>query len=82
MTSTCVGKYTFKQYKALEGKGLTPGTGEALQLLYRLAADPGIVAVMNKYRWCVGLLSEMPPEGKVGVSQVCILGYNVGKVGY
>ena len=24
-------------------------------------------------RWTVGLLSEMPPEGKVGVSPVCIL---------
>ena len=25
----------------------------------------------------MGLLSEMPPEGKVGVSAMCILGYNV-----
>ena len=25
----------------------------------------------------MGLLSEMPPEGKVGVSEVCVLGYNV-----
>lgn len=29
------------------------------------------------FRWEVGLLSEMPPEGKVGVSAMCILGYNV-----
>jgi hypothetical protein len=29
------------------------------------------------YRWTVGLMSEMPPEGKVGVSAMCILGYNV-----
>lgn len=28
-------------------------------------------------RWTVGLLSEMPPEGKVGVSPVCVLGLNV-----
>lgn len=27
----------------------------------------------------VGLLSEMSPEGKVGVSAVCVLGYNVNK---
>lgn len=25
----------------------------------------------------MGLLSEMPPEGKVGVSAMCVLGYNV-----
>jgi hypothetical protein len=51
--------------------------------LRRLAADPGILGVMAKHRWRVGLLSEMPPEGKVGVSAVCILGYNVnqGQVG-
>lgn len=27
----------------------------------------------------MGLLSEMPPEGKVGVSAVCVLGYNVNR---
>ena len=43
----------------------------------RLAADPGIVGIMSKHRWTVGLLSEMPPEGKVGVSPVCILGVNI-----
>ena len=32
---------------------------------------------MSKHRWSVGLLSEMPPEGKVGVSPVCILGVNI-----
>lgn len=32
---------------------------------------------MTKHRWSVGLLSEMPPEGKVGVSPVCILGVNI-----
>ena len=28
-------------------------------------------------RWQVGCLSEMPPEGKVGVSAVCVLGVNI-----
>jgi hypothetical protein len=32
---------------------------------------------MTSRRWRVGLLSEMPPEGKVGISAVCVLGYNV-----
>ena len=48
-----------------------------MKLLHSLAADPGIVGVMNKHGWAVGKLSEMPPEGKVGVSPVCILGVNI-----
>lgn len=32
---------------------------------------------MHVFRWTVGLLSEMPPEGKVGVSAVCVLGVNI-----
>ena len=30
-------------------------------------------------RWSVGALTEMPPEGKVGVSAVCILGVNINR---
>ena len=44
----------------------------------RLAADPGIRGVMGGHGYRVGLLSEMPPEGKVGVSPVCLLGVNIG----
>ena len=77
----CAGQYTFGEYKVLDGARLTPSKEDALQLLYRVASDPGIVAVMNRYHWSVGLLSEMPPEGKVGVDQACVLGYNVNKVG-
>ena len=56
---------------------LHPPPSEALSLLYSLAADPGIVAVMKEKEWTVGMLSEMPPAGKVGISPVCILGLNV-----
>lgn len=35
---------------------------------------------MAAHGWRVGLLSEMPPEGRVGVSEVCVLGYNVNQV--
>lgn len=49
----------------------------AMALLHRLASDPGIAGVMQARRWRVGLMSEMPPEGKVGVSESCVLGYNV-----
>ena len=31
---------------------------------------------MTSHQYSVGLLSEMPPEGKVGISPVCILGFN------
>lgn len=49
-------------------------------MLFKVAGDPGIKAIMEKHRWSVGLLSEMPPEGKVGVSEVCVLGYNKVRV--
>ena len=124
----------FQQFEALQGSGLQPAAAEALKLLHRLAADPGIVAIMRAHRWTVGKLKEMPPEvkhsilaphkpcptdppavrptftsarvmvhasgpaatveypearpdftcmpalqGKVGVSAMCILGYNTNK---
>lgn len=34
---------------------------------------------MRRKGWRVGALKEMPPEGKVGVDPVCVLGYNTGK---
>lgn len=73
------GPHTFQRYEAWQRSGLTPPPSEALKLLHRLAADPGIVGVMGKHKWTVGLLSEMPPEGKVGVSPVCILGVNINR---
>lgn len=57
----------------------TPSPRQALALLRRLANDPGIRGIMDKHDYRVGLLNEMPPEGLVGVDQVCILGYNSNK---
>ncbi|KAA6422824.1 MAG: hypothetical protein FRX49_07359 [Trebouxia sp. A1-2] len=71
------GPYTFQKFEAWQHPGLSPMPSEAIKLLHRLAADPGIIGIMSKHRWTVGLLSEMPPEGKVGVSPVCILGVNI-----
>jgi len=34
---------------------------------------------MKKHDWRIGLLEEMPPEGFVGISPVCVLGVNTGK---
>ena len=74
------GPYTFASFRALSAATeLTPPSAAALRLLHRLACDPGIVSIMTQRRWRVGLLSEMPPEGKVGVSEVCVLGYNVNQ---
>ena len=71
------GPYTFASYQAWQHPGLTPAPSEALKLLHKLAADPGIVDVMKKNSWRVGKLSEMPPEGKEGISPMCILGVNI-----
>eukprot|EP01024_Parvocaulis_polyphysoides_P073567 TRINITY_DN9475_c0_g1_i7.p1 TRINITY_DN9475_c0_g1~~TRINITY_DN9475_c0_g1_i7.p1 ORF type:complete len:359 (-),score=53.50 TRINITY_DN9475_c0_g1_i7:422-1498(-) len=73
------GTSRFSSYKVLEQSGLTPPPEQAMKLLKQLATDPSIVHIMNVHNWNVGLLSEMPPEGKVGVSAMCILGYNVNK---
>lgn len=48
----------------------------ALAILEELRSDPGFLDVMRRKRWRVGALKEMPPEGKVGVDPVCVLGYN------
>lgn len=75
------GNYIFGDFKTLDLPGieLNPPASEALRLMHTLAADRGIVAVMNKHRWRVGIMTEMAPEGYVGVSPVCILGLNKNK---
>ena len=76
--STATHPYTFLEYRALPvPEFVNPPASAALKLLHRLAADPGILGVMAKHKWTVPLLAEMPPEGKVGVSESCVLGYNV-----
>ena len=74
-----MGPFTFKRFEAWQRLGLAPPPDEALKLLHRLAADPGVAGVMARHRWGVGALTEMPPEGKVGVSPVCILGVNINQ---
>jgi hypothetical protein len=76
--STSEHPYTFTEYRALPvPAAIRPPASAALRMLHRLARDPGILGVMRKHRWRVPLLAEMPPEGKVGVSESCVLGYNV-----
>ena len=76
--STATHPYTFESYRPLPvPDAVTPPASAALTLLHKLASDPGILGVMAKHKWRVPLLAEMPPEGKVGVSEACVLGYNV-----
>lgn len=72
------GPYVFGDFRTLHLPGieLNPPASKALKLMHKLAADPGIVAIMNKHRWHVGIMTEMAPEGYVGVSPECILGFN------
>ncbi|KAK9691327.1 hypothetical protein RND81_09G190000 [Saponaria officinalis] len=72
------GPYVFGDFRALEipGTELNPPPSEALKRMHILAADLGIVAIMNKHRWRVGIMTEMAPVGYVGISPMCLLGLN------
>ncbi|XWS31021.1 hypothetical protein CRYUN_Cryun23aG0041200 [Craigia yunnanensis] len=72
------GPYIFCDFSTLQipGVELHPPASEALKRMHMLASDPGIVAIMNKHRWRVGIMTEMAPVGYVGVSPKCILGFN------
>ncbi|XP_031492885.1 uncharacterized protein LOC116259288 isoform X2 [Nymphaea colorata] len=72
------GTYIFCDFHTLQIPGieLSPPATEALKIMHTLASDPGIVAVMNKHHWRVGIMSELAPIGYVGVSPKCILGFN------
>ena len=51
----------------------------AKHILTTLANDPGVLACMAKHKWNVGSLAELYPEGKVGQSEVCVMGLNKNK---
>ncbi|GJN03897.1 hypothetical protein PR202_ga21392 [Eleusine coracana subsp. coracana] len=72
------GQYIFCDFRTLHLPGieLNPLPSEALKRMHMLACDPGIVAIMNKHKWRVGIMTEMAPVGYVGVSPKCILGFN------
>ncbi|XP_022771728.1 uncharacterized protein LOC111314541 [Durio zibethinus] len=72
------GPYIFCDFRTLQipGVELHPPASEALKRMHMLASDPGIVAIMNKHRWRVGIMTEMAPVGYVGVTPKCILGFN------
>ncbi|KAJ4747500.1 Ubiquitin and WLM domain-containing metalloprotease [Rhynchospora pubera] len=75
------GPYIFCDFRTLHLPGieLNPPPSEALKRMHMLACDPGIIAIMNKHKWRVGIMTEMAPVGYVGVSPKCILGFNKNK---
>ncbi|CAM6087975.1 unnamed protein product [Calypogeia fissa] len=72
------GNYIFCGFQTLSLPGieLNPPPAMALKIMHKLASDRGITAIMNKYRWRVGIMTEMAPIGYVGISPKCILGFN------
>eukprot|EP00892_Ulva_mutabilis_P005169 jgi/Ulvmu1/3023/UM015_0063.1 len=78
------GPYTFQKYYALpahELEGAYPPPRKALELLHRLAADPGIVGIMQQNQFAVGCLSEMPPQNFMDDTRAvtCLLGLNINR---
>ncbi|KAL2265729.1 hypothetical protein VTJ83DRAFT_6829 [Remersonia thermophila] len=76
------GEYTFQTLRPLPH---LPNAQHALTLLRRLAADPGIRAVMRQHRFRVGLLTEMDPAAHTsatheGVTRILGLNRNRGQV--
>lgn len=72
------GPYVFCDFRALQLPGieLNPPAEKALAIMHRLASDQGIIAIMKKHRWRVGIMTELAPVGYVGISPKCILGFN------
>lgn len=66
-------EYCFESIHTLPG---LPDEAKARAILEELANDIGILATMKKYKFKVGQLFEMFPEGMVGVDPVCVLGLN------
>ncbi|KAG0555120.1 hypothetical protein KC19_12G146000 [Ceratodon purpureus] len=72
------GPYIFSDFQTLKLPGieLNPPPARALVIMHKLASDPGIVAIMNKHKWQVGIMTELAPVGYVGISPKCLLGFN------
>jgi len=70
--------YRFHALKPLPAlpPGVTPGISVVQHRLKQLSEDPGILGVMKKHQFQVGCLSEMPPDGHVGVDSECVMGLN------
>ncbi len=66
-------------FHRIETLPMLPEQNKAKEILESLANDPGVLACMRKHEWNVGCLAELYPEGKVGESEVCVMGLNQNK---
>jgi len=80
-TSSAASPFKFHGLRALPvlPPGAGPPVAAAEARLKELSTDPGILSIMKQHGWHVGRLSEMPPEGLVGVSASCTMGLNKNK---
>lgn len=69
-------QYGFQAIEVLPG---LPDQEKARSLLTEVAEDPGVLHVMATFKWSVGALCELYPEGYVGVTNVCVMGLNQNK---
>jgi len=69
----------YRAFGGIETLPMLPERSRAEAMLRSLSNDPGVVECMRRRGWKVGRLCEMFPEGKVGVSEVCVMGLNVNK---
>jgi hypothetical protein len=72
----CSSEYGFGKTETLPN---LPQAVKAREIFTALANDPGVKACMAKHKWKVGSLAELYPEGKVGESEVCVMGLNRNK---
>jgi hypothetical protein len=79
MTSAKEKANAFVPFGRIETLPMLPERHVATRILTELANDPGIKECMKRRNWRVGCLAEMYPEGKVGVSEVCVMGLNQNK---
>ncbi|KAL0742265.1 hypothetical protein Bca4012_083778 [Brassica carinata] len=72
------GPYIFCAFRTLQLSviELSPPPADDLKRMHMLASDPGIIAIMNKHRWRVGIMTELAHVGYVGDSPKCLLGVN------
>ncbi|GMH92839.1 hypothetical protein TrVE_jg10825 [Triparma verrucosa] len=69
----------YKVFGRIETLPMLPERSKSESILRSLASDPGVIECCKRRNWKVGALCEMYPEGKVGVSDVCVMGLNVNK---
>ena len=59
--------------------GAKPAVSACMGRLRELSEDRAVLKLLEEHKWSIGKLSEMVPEGQVGVSESCLMGLNKNK---